>query len=193
MSTCQCIFSAWIHIYCVSLWKYFHFKLTQLWPLKLKYYIWYKNSFVSQAIRWKGWKVSKLSYLVISTDLVLHHLLLSLDISRASQPLNFKSFTCAMGKKYQDSSSYKPNPTTIQIHFRKDFVLLTIWQNSQLEKNLSMRRDKKLTFVRAPACVGSPTSYLSFFSSNPDRGEPPASPKWRPRLFGKLPQLVNDG
>lgn len=74
MSTCQCIFIAQILIYCVSLWRYFHFKLTQLWPLKLKYYIWY----ITQAIRWKVWKVSKLLYLVISTDLVLlHHLLLS--------------------------------------------------------------------------------------------------------------------
>ena len=47
-----------------------------------------------------------------------------------------------MGKKYQDSSSYKPNPTTIQIHFRKDFVLLTIWQIHNWRKILALEEIK---------------------------------------------------
>ena len=60
-------------------------------------------------------------------------------------------------------------------------------QNLKLERNLSMRKGKKRTHRALPV------SYHLFFSSSCMRGEPFTSPKWKPGLFRKPPQLASDG
>lgn len=112
---------------------------------------------------------------------------LSLDISWASLTLNFKSFMCAVCKIYPwGRNSYKPIPLLLKGIAGKILSYSVTLQNLKLET--AIKRERKLTFIRAFAHTGSPC--LSPLLHKPwQRGTIHVS-KMETRLFRKLTQLV---